>query len=153
MQIFVKTPTDKTISLEVESSDTISEVKRKLQDKKGWQPCTQRIIFSGSEINGNDHTLFDHGIQNESTVHIKLRTVVYVKTAGKTITLFVNASDTIKDIKSKILNEEGILPEQQRLTFADKLLDDSHTIFDYEIKDGSTLDLVLQWPSITGIVK
>ena len=72
---------------------------------------------------------------------------------GKTIPLEVMSSDTIQDVKSQIKNKEGILPEQQRLIFADKLLEDSHTIYYYKIKNESTLKLVLHEPSIPGIVK
>ena len=154
MQIIVKTLTGKIIPLEVMSSDTIWEVKCKLQDKEGWPQDMQRIAFVGNQL-GNDCTLSDCGIQNESIVYIILHAYsVDIRTpAGKTITLSVLPSDTIQNVKSQIQYQEGILPEQQRLIFADKLLEDSNTISDYKIKDGSTLNLVLHGPSITGIVK
>ena len=154
MQIIVKTLTGKTIPLEVMSSDTILKVKYKLQDKEGWPPDKQTLIFASRDLK-NDHTVSVCGIQSESPVLVILRDCsVNIRTpAGKTFTLSVLPSDTIQKVKSKIQHYKGILREQQRLIFADKLLEDSNTISDYEIKDGSTLDLVLQGPSITGIVK
>ncbi|KAG2259056.1 hypothetical protein Bca52824_078350 [Brassica carinata] len=132
MRIFVNMFDKTRITLKVKSSDTIGNLKAKIQDKEGIPIEKQRLVFAG-RITNDDYTLADYYIGRENTLHMVLMLggimKIFVKTStGKTIALEVESLDTIDMVKAKIQDREGIPPHQQMLFFAGKQLEDGRLV-------------------------
>ncbi|CAM0907447.1 unnamed protein product [Alopecurus aequalis] len=137
MQLFVKSPTGRTICLKVHKSDTLYTVKANIQEQ-------HRIFFDGVQLEDN-LTLADYGIDHQSTLDLQESMQIYVMDtlAGRTIALEVDSLDSIDKVKSKIQENEGFPKGQQCLIFANKQLEDDSTLANLNIWKESTLLLVL----------
>ncbi|CAM0907446.1 unnamed protein product [Alopecurus aequalis] len=138
MELFVKSPTGRTIGLKVQKSDTLQTVKAQIQEH-------YHLFFKGHRLEEN-RTLWDYGIPNQSTLDLQESMQIYVMEAlqGKKITLEVDSLDTIDKIKSKIESIQGFPKDQQCLIFDNKQLEDNNTLANLNIWKESTLLLVLR---------
>ena len=147
MKIFVQIIKGKNITLDVEPSDSILNIKEKIQDKEGIPTSEQKLFFN--EILLEDHkALSYYYVKKESTLHlitlsIDFSNIIFVKKVdGSAFTLMVELSDTIKSIKEKIEEKEGIPQNLQKLFYNGlPLVIDNTTLANNYIQNLSTIHL------------
>ncbi|WVZ61614.1 hypothetical protein U9M48_011462 [Paspalum notatum var. saurae] len=148
MQIHVtETRTGRTLSLLVDTLDTIDTVKVKIEDMEGFPKGQQCLIFDQKQLE-DDRTLADQNILMDSTLLLVLRSFprgtmhLFVKNVtGQTLTLYVESSYTVASIKVMLYEKEGASPIQQRLIYQGRQLEDRRTLADYNMQDQSTIHM------------
>lgn len=148
MWISVKTVTQETIEMGVRSSDTIRDIKDKIQEREGIPSDQQDLIFNQMVLDDGSGIFVDFHIINQSTLTLMRKSrgfmQIFIKNRKdeETFSLEVKRSDTIGHVKAKIHEKELIPPDQQVLIFEEKALWDSSTLVDFYINNRSILTLV-----------
>lgn len=143
MQIHIKTPEGKTVTLNVKPDDTIQDVKKKMEQKEKIPVGCQRLVFRNKELDDPKSTLDDNNIKHGDTLNLEpMQIHVRLPNGTKKITLTkVKPTDTIRDIKRRVEDMEGTPSQDQRIFLGTKELDDGPTLKDYNIVHNDTLDL------------
>jgi len=140
LQLFIKTLTGDTITIEVPPDCSIKKIKEEIAKKKDILPRQQRLMLNGRELN-DDKNVSDYNISNNATIHLIIKLTgleIFIKDENnRTITLVVDQEDTIKKVKElyyEKTNEQVVI-----LLFNGVNLSDEMKIKDYGIQQNSTL--------------
>lgn len=149
MEILVDVMSQEPFVLKVDPTDTISNLKKKIEKFKGFSADEQRLVFQGKKLE-DDRVVSDYNIQNNSTLNVVLpilgkhytMEVTVLTEAGRLATLRVKPTDSILELKRKVCNITRVPPYKQSLSFAGIELENARTISDYKMRNKSAIKFV-----------
>ena len=149
LEILVDVMSLEPFILKVDPSDTISNLKKKIENVKGFSADEQRLVFQGKKLE-DDRTVSDYNIQNNSTLNVVLpilgkhypMEVTILTEAGRLATLRVKPIDSILELKRKVQDITRVPPYKQSLSFAGVELENARTISDYNMRNKSAINFV-----------
>ncbi|WP_205663563.1 ubiquitin-like protein [Amnibacterium flavum] len=157
MTIYVDPPSGSRLALDAEPSDSIENIRAKIQDDIGVVPEEQVLSFQGRTLE-DGRTLSDYNIQRNSVLQREFVSgsgvmPLYVQIpSGAILTLSVAASDSVETVRALIQSQIGVPGEAQTLNFAGGTLENGFALADYNVQAGDTVVLTLpapQWPDAT----
>ncbi|XP_067862044.1 polyubiquitin-like [Heptranchias perlo] len=151
MRLQVKFMTGEVIELEIDPSIRVSTLKKKIYEKTRVPNFQQRLVVqNGSSVElKDDKRLSDYSVSPSDAVMLIVtyeeRMQIFLRNdKGKTSTYDVLPSDSVRDFKARVHRQEGVSPDQQRLTYEGKQLEDGRLLSDYNIQSQSTIFLLLR---------
>ncbi len=153
MQIFVKLPSGRTITITCEPCDTVLNIKNQIDDREAIKPEAQRLIYGGKQLQ-DELALSHYKIEKEATLTLVFRLTggfcVYASTMiGRLYKIQTNPSDTIEALMKKIEDATGIAVENQRLLSKGEDLWKTpfKTVGEFPIGEGTVIHVVEAMPS------
>ena len=142
-QVFLSNVSANCITLNVEASDTVNNLKSKIQSKLYIPTQQQRLFFAAKHLE-NGHTLAEYNVRQRSTLRLVSglpggMQVSVTLPSGKQMILDVNASDTVADLKAEIELKEGVPAHQHCLAYDDEELEDDRSLLSYDLNANTTL--------------
>jgi hypothetical protein len=146
--IFIKGP-DYKHKIEVNSADTIAQVKNKIKESLDIDVKEQELYLGGTKL-GDEKTLAQHGIEKEEIIQLnRIQTSdssgfdIYVRGIhGRSTPIHVNSSYTVERVKKQYQDKNGWTVESQRYIYSGRELENSRYLSDYNITESATLNLV-----------
>ncbi|KAL5851770.1 hypothetical protein ACOSQ3_006888 [Xanthoceras sorbifolium] len=144
IQIFVRTPSEEIVKLKLNVLFTIHDVKAIVGGMIGSPVSNQDLFYAGKKLE-DSKTIACYDIKDKFVLELLPPQIqIFVKTwSGKTVTLDVQLSDTIKDVKDKLFDKVHIPPELQNFVFAGKQLEENRDLASYNVQEHSTLHMVV----------